>query len=164
MLKRTPKAKKSFRLMYDWGRGKRDPELRLDGVSGECLLSPVRVMEDGTSSRKFTKGEWSAGQVMIHWLWPGHRVQTLLRLLQDGRLTGCALENVTTLDRLLRRKNVEEGKSKAWAKAFIAQEKELRTRSDAREKAERRALARKRNKVSGVSGDSSGRKQNSDAA
>jgi hypothetical protein len=120
--------------MYDWMVSPKGDDL--NGYGTEMCLKPVPVdPETGQRAIKksgkhkgepksFTKDEFATGRIWITWLWPGHRIATLLKLLKLGLLTGRAAQDATAL------KTVAAGKtpsksyadSEGWARDIIAQE------------------------------------------
>lgn len=110
---KTKKPKEAIRkdVRYDWLLRGEDPTdvytsreftTPMNGVFREMTLRPVRVDADTGSPLEgkagtWSKESWGRAKVTLVWLWPNARVKTLLSLLEHGRLTGRAAQDVTAL-------------------------------------------------------------------
>ena len=122
----------------------------LHGVTREMVLMPVKVDHQGnplkeksqtstitnlSSIKKRTGRSTRKDLIQIQWLWPGHRVKTLLDVLKIDKLTGSALSAARALNDVVNGK-VKKGKEYKWAKALLLEEREHKLQARERKRAE----------------------------
>lgn len=129
----------------------------LHGVTREMVLTPVKVDHQGeplkeksqtstiTKLSSIKKKSTRKDLIQIQWLWPGHKVETLLEMLKVEKLTGSALSAARALNNAVNGK-IKEGKEYEWAKALLENERKqkLQAREREREKNKNRADAERR--------------------
>ena len=148
MPKQEDAGKPRLQKLYDFMLSPRGTEMT--GYGSELCLKPVPVdPETGGRALKqvgkqkgqpksFSKKEFDSGKISIQWLWPGHRIGTLLQLLKLGLLTGRAALAVSALKRVTagRRPSTSCADWEGWANDIVKQEAaaEKAFRKNAREK------------------------------